>query len=417
MVALAAVVAGCDRGGDKAGEPPENAESLALPRASVTLRVGVVSDPELQAAIDRLRGEWAEVTDGEIQTVPIEPDGLLAAAEECDLMVFPSRSLGELCEANALRPVRDSVLQSEMLQFDGFLPLIREHEIVYGQQVMALPLGCPTPLLLTADANALRIDLPDDNRRLALVYLAWAAPHAVHRSRTATLFDADTFVPRLSTPAFVRALESLVAAADEQGDSQIVWPDRDEPLPPGVAPEPLPGASEAYNGLADAWEPTDPGDQRATLLASDGRLIGVARASRNAATAFRYAAWLAGPENAGQLSTASDHVANCRGARTRSADAWRATDDRQAARAFAEAGGEALRAGRFLLAPRVPGADAYLEALGEAVREALEGAPPAGALAKAVQAWDTMSAQRGRDAQHAAYMRSVNSRPLGSPAR
>ncbi|QDT68311.1 hypothetical protein MalM25_12320 [Planctomycetes bacterium MalM25] len=376
------------------------------------MRVAVVSDGALRLAIDRLRGEWKLATDGVVETLDFPAGADTATAKEAgqdfDLIVFPSRSLGALCEAQLLRPVRPSVLKSEELRFEDFLPLIRDHEIVYAQRVMALPLGCPTPLLLASDESEVSCTAPVDDLELALAYLAWAAPHAEHRSRVATLFDFDTFEPRLARPPFVRALEEFIDAMDG-GPGRIVWPARDEPLPEGLTPRGFPGAEASYDPLADEWDASAPGGRAATLLASSGRLIAVTKASRNAATAFRFAAWLAGPENASQLSMASDAVANCRGSRSRSVDGWRATEDRPLARSFTEAVAEALRAPRYLLAPRLPGSEEYLRALAKHVRDALDGAPPQEALAAAAADWEAISAARGRDAQRAAYERSLNS--------
>ncbi len=407
MIGLVVLATGCP----SREEPVEPSAEGGLPRASVTLRVAVVSDPALRRAIDRLRGEWKELTDGTIETVDVAAEAdFVAAAGEADLIVFPSRAIGVLCEADALRPVRSSVIKSEDLRFEDFLPLVRDHEIVYGQEVMALPLGCPTPLHYlngVAISESLMKPVSDDTA-LALGFLAWAAPHAVHPSRVATLFDSDSFEPRLAEPPFVRALEDYVAS---HGDSsaQIIWPRRDQPANSDFEPQVMPAAEESFDPIAEKWEPiAERANQFATLLASSGRLVAATRSSRNAATAFRYAAWLAGPDNSRQISTASNNVANCRGSLARAGDAWRASDDREVAKAFSEVSAGALRMPRFLLAPRLPGSEEYLEALAKQVRAALEGTPAAEALAQAAADWEAISQKYGRAKQRAAYERSIN---------
>jgi hypothetical protein len=404
---LVVVAAGCPATQEK--ESPEKGDASALPRASVTLRIAVVSDESLGRAIDRLRGEWREQTDGEIETIDVANDAdLVAAAKDADLIVFPSRAIGVLSEAKAILPVRPSVLKSPELRFEDFQPLVRDQEVVYAQQVMALPIGCPTPLLLAVETDGpTNLSLPNDDVELALAYLAWAAPYAEHRSRVSTLFDSDTFRPRLAEPPFVRALESLVATVGE-GPACIAWPARETPHATGAAPQLLPGSQSVFNPISDEWEPLDLAAQRATLVASSGRLVAVSATTRNAATAFRYAAWLVSPENSRLVSTASDNVANCRGSLARSPDAWRATDDRDLGRQFAEVQAEALRMPRFLLAPRMPGAEEYLEVLGKRVREALAGRPPAEALQQAADEWEAIHHAKGWDEQKAAYARSIN---------
>lgn len=403
---LVVVAAGCPATQEK--ESAEKGDAGALPRASVTLRVAVVSDESLADAINRLRGEWREQTDGEIETIDVANDAdLVAAAKDADLIVFPSRAIGLLSEAKAILPVRPSVLKSADLRFEDFLPLVRDNEVVYAQQVMALPIGCPTPLLLAPESDATNLVLPDDDIELALAYLAWAAPYAEHRSRVSTLFDSDTFKPRLAEPGFVRALESFVAAAGE-GPGSIAWPERETPSATGAAPQLLPGSQSVFNPISSEWEPLESAAQRATLVASSGRLIAVSATTRNAATAFRYAAWLVSPENSRLVSTASDNVANCRGSLARSPDPWRATDDRDLGRQFAEVQAAALRLPRFLLAPRLPGAEKYLAVLGKHVREALGGRSAAEALQQAADEWEAINHAKSWDEQKTAYARSIN---------
>lgn len=404
---LVVVAAGCPSAQEKK-ESAEKGDASALPRASVTLRIAVVSDESLGRAIDRLRGEWREQTDGEIETFNVAKDAdLVAAAKDADLIVFPSRAIGVLSEAKAILPVRPSVLKSPDLRFEDFLPLVRDHEVVYAQQVMALPIGCPTPLYLSPDASENSMTIEGDDTELALTFLAWAAPYAVHSSRVSTLFDSDTFKPRLAEPPFVRALTRMVGL-NTGLRGRVVWPRRDEPVGDLLTPQVMQNAAEVYSPIAEEWEPLPPSEQFATLLSSSGRLIAVTAKSRNAATAFRYAAWLVSPENSRLVSTASDNVANCRGSLARSPDAWRASDDRDLGRQFAEAEAAMLRLPRFLLAPRLPGAEEYLEVLGKRVREALRGRPPAEALQQAADEWEAIHHAKGWDEQKGAYARSIN---------
>src|SRR5262245_9802656 len=76
----------------------------AEPRASVALRVLVVNEPELVEALNRLRGEWAERSGGELAaTGTIWKDLSTAKTLDADVIIFPSRYLGELCTRNWLR--------------------------------------------------------------------------------------------------------------------------------------------------------------------------------------------------------------------------------------------------------------------------------------------------------------------------
>lgn len=409
QAALLAGLLGCEPG-SAPSEPPASAKPTG---PKFTLRIAVVADGSLSRAIGRLAGEWADRGRGAFEVVDVDAAaGVVEAAADSDLVVFPSRLIGELCESQSLRAIRDRVLRGEELRLADVFPAVRDTEIVYGNRVMALPIGCPTPLVVGDPSGALT--LPADDRRLALAFLAYAAPHAVHRSRAATLFDPDSFEPRLTAPAFARALDRLAAAAelDSAARRYLVWPTRDgarESLEANATVDRPAGAPEVYNPIAEAWEPVGGSAPPATLLASSGRLVGVTASSRNAAAAFRMVAWLAGAENAPRLSTSSDAVTNCRGSFARRSDPWVANAPDLGPR-FASASAQALRSSRVLVAPRLPGADEYLDSLGMAVRSRVEdGAETGEALAAAAEAWRAIGERRGWEAQRAAYLRSVNS--------
>ena len=403
--------------GCPAREAPQQQTAPSRPRVAVKLKVAVAGDAQLQKTIDRLRGEWTEFSGGEIETFDCQIEILADATANADLVIFPSRHLGELCEAGALRPVRKNILESEALRFNDFLPLVRREEIVYGRKVMALPIGCPAPLRLATagEAEDPSILFPaGDDTQLALAYLAWSAPHVVHRGRVAALFDLASMRPRLTEPSFERALERFAQAAQAEGDqprSRLVWPQRSSELEESgqnLTVALLPGAEESFNALSGEWESLAGQSRTATLVGSSGMLVGVAAGTRNAAGAFRYAAWLVGPSNAKEISTASDRVANCRGSFARSADPWFGGIERDLSKQFAMIGAEALRSERFLMTPRLLGVDDYLQALDAAVRGRLDGSlDTPDALGQAAEAWDELTESHGRDAQLRAYRRSL----------
>src|SRR5262245_50562652 len=110
VLALLAV-AGCSS--EQKTSSNNAANKSSKPRPSVTLRVLVVNEPQLTKAIERLRGEWAERSGGELEgTDTTWPDLAKGDAIDADLVVFPSRYLGEMCARGWLRPVRQSVLDS-----------------------------------------------------------------------------------------------------------------------------------------------------------------------------------------------------------------------------------------------------------------------------------------------------------------
>src|SRR6476659_1789737 len=69
-VVLLVLLAGCPRG--KQAESDGAKKDAAAPRASVALRVLVVNEPGVAEAINRLRGEWAERSGGELSATSSE---------------------------------------------------------------------------------------------------------------------------------------------------------------------------------------------------------------------------------------------------------------------------------------------------------------------------------------------------------
>ncbi|MEM9184926.1 MAG: hypothetical protein AAGB00_00350 [Planctomycetota bacterium] len=433
------LTSGCE---EKRAEPAPG-PSPGPAATNVALRVAVAEDVELASVIERLRGEWAEQGGGEVQVERLTLAELMtpppAGRNAPDLLVFPSRYLGEMCERDRLRAVRTSVLKSETLAFADIFPAIRDKEVAYGGRVMALPLGCPLPLLLYHDqehnepqpAPTSWEELPERFEAishpptgaafpLAFEFLARSASYAVHPSREAVLFDAQSMTPRLAAPPFVRALDELVAmsgsAAEAAGAdasnpscaAALLWPDRDAGSAVGAAAAValLPGARQVYDPLEQRWLDVQAEPRRVTLLGTSGRLLAVSAESRNAAAAFRYAVWLVSPQNARDVATASPGVAHVRRSLVRSRDDWTGADS-GLGKQVAEALRRSLSAQHSIVAPRLLEVDAYLAALESGVQSAVAGTPASDALAAIAADWESLTKRIGRDAQRAAYRRHL----------
>ncbi|MCA9242106.1 MAG: hypothetical protein KDA37_17970 [Planctomycetales bacterium] len=398
-----------------------------------------MDDPQLLSAIDLLRGEWAEQSGGQMAVQEIRQEELLAGTN-ADLVVFPPLLLGELCELQRLRPLRPHVLEDETLNYTDFYQSVRDSLLSYGGHTMALPIGCPAPLLVSREpqGNQNQKTPPDwsdlsgdkspvvmstDSREVAAAYcfLARAVCYAGDNVEGATLFDAASFAPRLGEPCFLRALEEVRAGqvlepvrslANHQDRSIIAWPVRPQPHPAtletaGIQVRPLPGAAESYDPLTKAWRPSRR-PHRVTVLGTSGRLIAVSAASRNATSSYALAVWLTSPRNSRQLVTASPNLANVRVSLARSADDWTGTGDAALGRQFAEAARDAYLADRTFGFPRLIGAQQYLTALGAKVCEVADGVrEPAEALELAIEDWESLTAEIGRERQQQAYQRHL----------
>jgi multiple sugar transport system substrate-binding protein len=277
------------------------------------------------------------------------------------------------------------------------------------------------------------------------VFLARAASYAKHRDYFATLFDKETMTPRIDSEPFVRALEELVAAAKQEsaaelnftpdhareaflkGDCAMAlgWPTAagshaaaDTVVSNGSVVErtfeigfvELPGSPDVFNPRDNKWQPREPDDNpHVPLLGVAGRLGSVTKGSKSADFAFQLLAWLSGDEWSSQVSPASPATTLFRRVHLSQPVRW---VDRgisaAAAREYADVVAQSLGRSQWLLPPRIPGHEAYMAALDDAVRAAVENKKsPAAALATAVDRWREITNRLGVDSQRAAYSRSL----------
>lgn len=355
------LLAGCPRG-QQAGQPAAREDGTAAPRASVALRVLVVNEPGVAEAINRLRGEWAERSGGELAaTAKTWAEIATAKNLDTDAIVFPSRYLGELCVRGWLRPVRASVLESDEFKADDVFPLIRRELIRWGGDVMALPLG----LDLETPGNKV-------HSHSSIGLLIEAAPSITSNEREGKLFDPQTMKPRISDPEFVAALRRF-AAASGKNDAPRTGTSRMVPV----------------IGIAD-------------------RLVAVTTASRNGASAFKLIGWLASAEVSTQLESQGERKLPVRPSLLTSSvwydPALTATERSEITKTLELE----LNGDKCFVFPRIPGVDEYMTALDEEVTAAVLGKlAPEVALAKAAERWERITDAHDRAAQRRAYLKHL----------
>ncbi len=355
LIATTILVTGCPR--ETTSQP-----SPATPRASVALRVLVVNEPALVEGINRLRGEWAERSGGEVAAFGATWKELSGAKDvDADVVIFPSRYLGELCVRGQLRPVRPSVLDSDELKSADFFPLVRSELVKWGGQVMALPLGI----------DAASLDRAAGEPR-ALSLLAMAAPGAISNEWLGVLFDSETMKPRITEPAFVDALTKLAATNSETNAEHL----KDGPHIP--------------------------------VLGYGDRMAAVTSSSHNAASAFKLLEWIAQADISSQFAKLGDRQLPARRSLASAADWY---DSTLGASDRAERGKEldaALSGQQALLIPRIPGIDEYLAALDDAVKSVVaDKVAPAAALQKDADRWEEITDAHGRDKQRQAFQKHL----------
>ena len=239
------LLAGCPKSdSDSKGKP------AARPLAGVTIRLAVVDDPALAAAVVRVKGEWNAQTGSELEVIETTEKKLLQAERlPADGVLCPAYLLGVLAEQKQIAPVPRKILHSP--EWAGVFNLLKLREAVWGDQTMAVPFGSPVfccyyradllerlgrrpPKTWDEYKTLAKLLAKNSPRPLGEgqgvrawcgtieplapgwagdVLLARAAAYAKHRDNFSTLFDIETMEPLVAGPPFVQALEDLVAAA------------------------------------------------------------------------------------------------------------------------------------------------------------------------------------------------------------
>jgi multiple sugar transport system substrate-binding protein len=254
VLAWLAVLPGCS--GD-AGSPPQKS---APPFAGQTVRLLVVDDPPLAAAVRSLQGEWQARSGADLQVNEITSAELTKAAGlEADAVIYPSPLIGVLAQRKWLAPLPEEFVSNPDLDWQGIGQALRDGELCWGARVMALPLGSRVLVCyyradllrkfnkrpprtwaeygelasFFADRAKLGKDAPAKEAPwygaaeplaegwAGITLLARAAAYARHRDYYSVLFDLTTMEPRIASPPFERALTELVAAARPAKDALL----------------------------------------------------------------------------------------------------------------------------------------------------------------------------------------------------
>jgi ABC-type glycerol-3-phosphate transport system substrate-binding protein len=370
LIGAALLLAGCP--GEVVPTP------AAKPRTSLTLRVLVVNDAKLAEAINRLRGEWEAQGPGELKvTSTAWADIATGESIEADVVVFPSRYLGDLCSRKLLRPVRANVLESQALDVDDFFPVVKRDLMKWGGQVMALPLGVELISRNTRNKN--------DN---ALSLLKCAAPRIVSAERIGVLFDSETMKPRIADAEFVAALQELTEANGK--------------------PDAAMNKGRRESSPAVDLRPGQKHRENVPVVGYGDRLAAVTASSRNAASAFKLLEWLARADTSTQLARAGAGVLPPRESLVNSPKWYpdgMAPEERER---IAEALSEAMTNDVSLVVPRIPAIDEYLAFLDRGVASATKGSvTPQQVLDDVAKQWEEITNAHGREAQRQAYLKHL----------
>lgn len=417
ILVCGAFLCGCSK-----KEPESEVPQVSAQRkhAEVKLTVLVVEDSELAEAVKLLRGEWAERSGGSLIVQQTSRSALLEAEQpEADLIIYPTTLMAELVAKEWLRPVRESVLNSENFSLNDVLPLVRNEVMRYGGQVVGVSLG-EAPLMLARQNDSVQAgdesvgaswqklagsqSLAADDTELVAEFIARAAAATDPRQRDELLFTPDSMAPRLTSPAMLRALQQMGSGKpDDQAASayRVVNPTRALLSQNETSVlSALPRAEQTYDLLRDKWD-KPLGKGRLSILGFSGRMASVTRSTRNATSAFKLLEWLTSGQAATQVSSRSLHTVWFRNSQSRRSERWL---QQPGADRIASVITELLAAEEHFLLPRISGLDSYLEILSKAIKEAREAKlEPLETLQSVTEQWEALTNQLGREQQKRSY--------------
>jgi multiple sugar transport system substrate-binding protein len=425
-----AAIGGCNQ------EQP-NSPELGASSSRPPLRILVIDDEPLANAV---KLAWDSRVGGDTKVTNVTSTELLEFERNrlnADVILYPSWLLGELAERDLIQPLDSDAAADAVLSQQGLFDLIRLHEVVWGSDVYAVPLGSPQfTLLYRKDIfGKLQLEPPttwDEYQALAKqlsdrkaigelassdeepwfgtveplaaswagpMLLARAAAYARHRNQYSTLFDFNSMKPLIASPPFERALKEQTAVADNtltatpasaraiflngQAAMAITWPSRaadasvdqstDRTDWIGVAE--LPGSSEVYNFRTKAWESRAEGeDSHVSLIAADGRIGSVTKSSRYKKQALGMLFMISGDELGTTIGSSSSHTTMFRESQFGQVNAW--VDqalDGDAARQYGAVVRSSQSRSAWLDAIRIPLRDKYIAALDTAVNSVIAG--------------------------------------------
>ncbi|MFZ5829473.1 MAG: ABC transporter substrate-binding protein [Planctomycetota bacterium] len=440
-------------------------------------------------AISRLQGEWQVQSGAELVVHSVTGADLLSYDKlHSDAVIVPSHMAGPLVELGWVKPLPQSLATASSGDWTEVFELLRQREATWGSQVIAVPFGSPVfvvyyrPDLL----QKLRRNVPKtwtEYQSLAealsnpqsleinpveggawsgtleplgpgwagLTLLARAAAYAKHPSNYSTVFDIRTMEPLVGGPPFVRALEELVAVAQQGSAEQlmyspddvrrafwsgqcgmaITWPtaadsatslkrrvmateegETEAPLTVAegvtVAFAELPGSPEVFDVGSRTWSRREGDEVHVPLVSISGRVGIVSAGSQHSQGARNLLMWLSSDENSVRVSAECSSTTLYRTQHLQDPESWLEPPAVGAAAPYALLTERTLSRQQSVSALPIPGRAEYLSALDEAVGRAVRReVPPREALIGVSAKWQEITERLGREKQRKAYLHSL----------
>ena len=457
-------------GTDQPADPGAASEdTAAVIKVHGPLQVVVVDDEAFSKVVQR---EWIAQNEYEIAIRDDSEADFLKrlrddpASLHADVIIGPSRLLGELAETQLLRALPPHLTSTSTAEAVAAYNLgdvyraVARKEMRWEQRQLAVSLGAPIPLLLVRSDLVSQVpqtwaeleafvrgpgqQLPEGVRALAepnadgwaaRMFLSRSASYLYQDSRVSEFFDYSNMQPRITLEPCVRALQEMVAVYDPKnqhldaretyksflsGDVAIAltWPHRTEDeqaesVPPSfpITIQELPGSTDEYDFRQRRWQALrDPESvRRIVVLGHEGRMGVICRRGRNFSLAGVFLGWLGSAEQGPRVCARSRSSAPIRKSQRSDGAAWCGNQlTPQTAAQYAECLDSSLGRPAAFVSLRLPAQDRYMQVLNDAVNRALRGeVKPDVALQRASEAWEDITNELGRMEQIEAYRHSL----------
>jgi len=382
-----------------------------------------------------------------------------------EVVISPSRDVGELTSRGWIEPISAKDLDNENLAWMDVLPLLRLRECNWGSEVFGVSFGSPVPVLfyrhdlLAQDAleppktwreyaslTKHFQSAPDNSSEAnsehwqaaieplagnsgAHLLLARAAGYASHAETLSVLFDTKTMKPRIDSAPFQRAAQQLRDAATatsmEMSSHQAleaILQGRcamaigylesvegvDDEAWERISVMALPGAEECYDRRSGKWEAQDEGPNSVVLLATRGRIGSIARRTKSRVAAVRLLIRLAGLAWGDEVAPKSPYTTAYRTEHIGNAPLWGPRGvPHSIVEQYLSVQGQQLDGQRNVLVPRLRGGRRLDEALANALVDIIKNEKPVDeALDEAAQRWQAILGEELPESARQEYLKS-----------
>ena len=428
VAVLLSVVVGCD---PNRASNSEQQKPAAPATSNVPLRLWIVGEVSDAKLVERA---WLTGSDQplEIRTLTVA-EFLAEKSCACDVVVYPSRLVGELLDRKWLTKLPATL--SAPVEDAPQVPAGWHRQAVYGTDTWAVPLGASVPMVVVSppavEALATVADWDDLLKslaieetkkaesafdkskvdRVALVdrFLAIAGSLSERTPDYGLLFVLQTMKPRLTEPEFLRAAEILVRltqqkSSGENGSVDSVVAD-DSSAWAWVQSQTVPAVTVVSPSRLSAEAMKATGGKAIRVPAKaigwntgSGLNASLSMNCRQSARATELLTWLRSSETRQTLATLIRGIETASPLAGSDSTAWQATS----------LSAELTSNGTMPNELRLPRTEDYRAALAESLVTVVSGEKSAKeALEAAADAWQKITEAQGRVLQRSEYERSL----------